>query len=85
MTREPTLTTFCAACAACIAGRRHAPEEVQAHHPFSGHGFSPEVGWTDPRLEPKPTTLHSWPMEYDPTPFAPGETAVVPSTKGRVA
>lgn len=39
-------------CPACIEGRLHTPAENQQHHPHTGHGFTPETGWTHPDLDP---------------------------------
>jgi hypothetical protein len=38
-------------CAACIAERCHTNEERRKYHPLSGHGFTKEGGWTDPRAK----------------------------------
>ena len=37
-------------CAACMARRCHTDEENRAHHPFSGHGYTKEQGWSHPQL-----------------------------------
>lgn len=37
-------------CPACIARRCHTAEENREHHPRTGHGFTPETGWTHPDL-----------------------------------
>ncbi len=40
-------------CTACNADRIHTPAEWKEYHPLAGHGYSPEVGWTHPDLEPR--------------------------------
>lgn len=45
-----------AGCPACIAGRYHEPEEVAAHHPMSGHGFTKETGWSHELLKAEAET-----------------------------
>jgi hypothetical protein len=37
-------------CLACMAGRHHTSED-EKNHPFSGHGFTKELGWSHPKLE----------------------------------
>jgi hypothetical protein len=37
-------------CPACIDKRRHNEVEIATYHPYSGHGFAPETGWTHPDL-----------------------------------
>lgn len=38
-------------CTACTLGVVHNAYEVRVYHPFAGHGYSPETGWTHPDLE----------------------------------
>lgn len=38
-------------CPACNVGRRHAQEEVRQFHPFAGHGFNKEQGWSSEELK----------------------------------
>lgn len=33
-------------CPACIIKRLHTAEERKEYHPYSGHGYTPETGWT---------------------------------------
>jgi hypothetical protein len=37
-------------CAACAEKRLHTPEEWK-NHPYAGHGYTPEQGWTHPALK----------------------------------
>lgn len=39
-------------CPACAVKRFHTPEEWK-NHPFAGHGFTKEAGWSHAGLEPK--------------------------------
>ena len=36
-------------CPACVARCRHN-DETWKHHPYAGHGYSPETRWTHPDL-----------------------------------
>jgi hypothetical protein len=38
-------------CPACCERRVHSEEEWK-FHPYRGHGFAPEIGWTHPDLDP---------------------------------
>jgi hypothetical protein len=38
-------------CPACADRRYHTAEETRAHHPYSGHGYTREQGWTHPDLK----------------------------------
>lgn len=49
----PILKTPNPACPACQSGKRHAPEETRVYHPQSGHGYTPEKGWTKKYMEPR--------------------------------
>ncbi len=40
-------------CHACEEKRIHTQEEWKKAHPYKGHGYSPETGWTHPDLGPK--------------------------------
>lgn len=39
-------------CPACEEKRLHTPEDW-SHHPYKGHGYTKEWGWTHPDLKPK--------------------------------
>jgi hypothetical protein len=43
-------------CAACDVKRLHTPEDWK-NHPFAGHGFTREQGWTHPDLSPMSSAL----------------------------
>lgn len=38
-------------CLACQTGKRHSKGETAIFHPFAGHGFTKEKGWSHPDLE----------------------------------
>ncbi len=37
-------------CPACVAQRLHTETEWKDFHPFRGHGYTKEHGWTHPDL-----------------------------------
>jgi hypothetical protein len=41
-------------CPACAAGRYHTEEEWKCH-PYRGHGYQKQVGWSHPALEAEAT------------------------------
>lgn len=41
-------------CPACQDNRQHTEEDWAAHHPFRGHGFTKEWGWSHPDLKVNP-------------------------------
>ena len=42
-------------CPACQKKRVHTRRELgPPHHPYAGHGYTREVGWTHPDLIPAP-------------------------------
>jgi hypothetical protein len=47
--RDPS---YCPACPACTAERRHNPAELADHHRFAGHGYASGQGWSHPDLDP---------------------------------
>lgn len=43
-------------CPACAAKTRHTADEWRLH-PYRGHGYAPELGWTHLDLKPKMNSL----------------------------
>lgn len=39
-------------CRACQERRRHTEEDWK-NHPYRGHGYTDNVGWSHPDLEPR--------------------------------
>lgn len=50
-TRRPLSPFAVPECAACMAERCHTKAEDAKYHPLSGHGFTKEGGWSDPRAK----------------------------------
>lgn len=40
-------------CPACQRGRHHEGDELKVWHPYAGHGYTKEQGWTHPDLGTK--------------------------------
>ena len=50
-TRRPLSPFAVPECGACMAERCHTKAEDAKYHPLSGHGYTKEGGWTDPRAK----------------------------------
>jgi hypothetical protein len=37
-------------CPACVEQRIHTKEDWERYHPFRGHGYTQQSGWTHPKL-----------------------------------
>jgi hypothetical protein len=46
-------------CPACAAQRLHSQLEWNTHHPYRGHGYTREQGWTHPDLKAEADALAS--------------------------
>lgn len=44
--------SFCDCCQSCLLKKLHTPADW-LNHPFAGHGYTREWGWTHPGLETK--------------------------------
>ena len=44
----PDETSYVPICPACVEKRQHKPEELSQFHPWAGHGFVRELGWSHP-------------------------------------
>jgi hypothetical protein len=50
MSNETVFRTPHVNCPACIEKRLHTEAETAAYHPYSGHGYTKETGWSHPDL-----------------------------------
>ena len=46
----PDEMSFVPTCAACTDKRQHTPEEWRQFHPWAGHGFVKQLGWSHPEV-----------------------------------
>jgi hypothetical protein len=53
MSDRPRDPSFNPDCLSCISETRHDADSLRVFHPYAGHGFTKERGWSHPDLEPK--------------------------------